>query len=78
MTLARILGKPTPKTLPFKDVEGLLCGLGCTVVEGDESRVHFLLNGQVWYTHRPHPGRDALQYQIRGVRDFPIETGIES
>lgn len=40
-TLEAIFSTPVPKTLAWKDIESLFRALGCTVVEGDGSRVSF-------------------------------------
>lgn len=77
-TLDAIMAAPMPKTLPFRDIEALLRGIGCRVVESRGSGVNFSIRGEVWYTHRPHPGKDALQYQIRGVKAFLIAIGVEA
>lgn len=77
-TLAVLLVNPTPKALPFRDIESLLRGLGCTVKEREGSRVVFVKDGKPWATHRPHPDRMAREYQIKGVRAFLDELGIKS
>ncbi len=75
-TLTAILASPAPKTLPFRDVESLLKGLDCVVVEAEGSRVVFVRKGRSWATHRPHPGKECLGHHIRGVRQFLKEIGV--
>lgn len=76
-TLAAILANPTPKAMPFRDIESLLKGLGCKAREREGSRVVFVKDGVPWATHRPHPDKEAREYQIRGVRSFLEELGIK-
>ena len=75
--LAAILASPAPKAIPFRDIESLLRGLGCTVKEREGSRVVFVKDGVPWATHRPHPDKMAREYQIKGVRSFLEELGVE-
>lgn len=75
-TLAAIMSDPAPKTLPFKDVESLLRGIGCKVKEHEGSRVGFVKDGIPWTTHRPHPGKEIPGYQIKQVRGFLKDLGI--
>lgn len=77
-TLAAIFATPVPKAVPFRDVESLLKGLGCTVKEREGSRVVFMKDGIPWATHRPHPDKMAREYQIKSVRAFLDELGIQS
>ncbi|MDL2279908.1 type II toxin-antitoxin system HicA family toxin [Desulfovibrio sp. OttesenSCG-928-G11] len=51
--------------------------MGCEVVEGDGSRVAFLRDGQKADFHRPHPGKEALPYQVRNARNFLSKIGVE-
>ena len=69
-TLEAIFASPTPKTLPFKEMESLFRAIGCEVLEGDGSRVAFKLRGVRVAFHRPHPGKEAQEYQVRAARDF--------
>lgn len=69
-TMTAIMAHPAPKTLPFRDVESMLKGLGCAVVEAEGSRIVFVRKEHAWATHRPHPGKEARGYHIRGVRQF--------
>jgi len=47
------------------------------VIEGRGSRVRFELNGVVATFHRPHPAKDAQNYQIRDARDFLDRAGVK-
>ena len=75
-TLNAIFAGSAPKTLPFRDIESLLKGLGCVVVEAEGSRVVFVFNEHAWATHRPHPGKEARRYHIKGVRHFLGALGV--
>lgn len=74
--LGALFGKPTPKTMVFRDIEYLLSGLGCTIIEGEGSRVSFFLNDEIWHTHRPHPGKEAYGFHIRDVKRFLMDAGV--
>ncbi len=76
-TLAALMGSPTPKSLPFRNVESLLAALGCEVAEGEGSRVSFNLKGRSMTLHRPHPGKDIQSYQIRDVKGFLKKAGVQ-
>ena len=75
-TLEAVFASPTPKTLPFNDMESLFQSVGCEVIEGDGSRVAFKLRGVRVAFHRPHPKKVAQEYQVRAARDFFEALGI--
>ena len=62
--------KPTPRTLPWLDIENLLVSLGADVREGAGSAVSFRLKGHRLSLHRPHPRKEAKPYMVREVLDF--------
>ncbi len=76
-TLTAIFSTPTPTTLAWRQVESLLIALDAQVIEGRGSRVRFELNGVIATFHRPHPHKEAKPYQIRDVRAFLTQAGIE-
>lgn len=76
-TLAVILSASIPRSLPFRDIESLLRGIGCSIEEGDGSRVSFIFGEHSWTTHRPHPGKEARDYHIKRVRVFLEKIGHE-
>lgn len=76
-TLAAVFAKQIPRSLSFRDIESLLNAVGCGTDEGDGSRVLFFRDGLDWQTHRPHPGKEAKPYQIKEVREFLRELGVE-
>ncbi len=63
--------------LEWRKIEALLVALGTQVIEGDGSRVTFLLNGRRADFHRPHPGKEALRYRVKAVREFLEYAGIK-
>jgi HicA toxin of bacterial toxin-antitoxin, len=75
-TLQAIFTKPTIATLEWVRIEALFISLGCRVIEGRGSRVRFECNGIVSVFHRPHPAKEAKQYQVEQARDFLIAIGI--
>lgn len=77
-TLAAIFASPIPRSLTCRDVESLLRALECTKTEGDGSAVTYGRDGKGVSFHRPHPGREMKQYQIKLVRTFLVNIGVES
>jgi hypothetical protein len=51
--------------------------LGAEVIEGDGSRVSFILKGEKADFHRPHPGKEAKRYQVRNASDFLTRAGVQ-
>lgn len=54
-TLSAIFADPINGNIEWRSIESLLIVLGCQMIEGNGSRVTFLLNGQRADFHRPHP-----------------------
>lgn len=77
-TLAEVFRRPTTVTLEWKRIEALFIALGAEVIEGDGSRVRFVLNDVVGTFHRPHPHKEAKPYQIRDARTFLTGAGVEA
>ncbi|WP_245515388.1 type II toxin-antitoxin system HicA family toxin [Rhizobium deserti] len=46
------------------------------MVEGSGSRVRFEKDGKVETFHRPHPAKEAKQYQVRAARAYLIRLGF--
>jgi hypothetical protein len=74
-TLEAIWLEPVNGNLQWSRIESLLVGLGCRVVEGAGSSVTFEWQGRRAYFHRSHPGKEALRYRVKLIREFlqPIE-----
>lgn len=74
-TLQAVFRNPVPATIAWADIEGLLIAVGCEVLEGTGSRVRFARGAQVETFHRPHPDKEAKQYQVRSARAFLTRLG---
>jgi hypothetical protein len=76
--LNAVLADPVNGNLEWLRIESMLNALGCRVIEGPGSAVTFECNGHRASFHRPHPGKEALRYRIKAVREFIEKTGIET
>jgi len=75
-TLEKIFQEPV-KPLEWQKIEKLFIALGAEVFEGKGSRVSFILNEIPMTFHRPHPEKEVKKYQIRYVKEFLTEAGID-
>ena len=75
-TLEAIFSTQVPATLPWRRIEVFFMALGATKEEGRGSLVNFKLRGKTVTFHRPHPQKEAKQYQIRRARKFLEEVEI--
>jgi len=75
-TLKAISTTPTLGNLEWRKIEALFVALGATVIEGNGSRVSFVLNNEKGDFHRPHPGKEAKRYQVRNALDFLDRAGV--
>ena len=75
-TLAAIFSQPIPATIEWRRIEALLLALGATLIEGNGSRVSFILNNEKADFHRPHPDKNAKRYQVQNARDFLSRAGV--
>lgn len=55
----------------------LIRALEGQVIQEDGSRVRFDLNGVSLNIHSPHPQKEPKHYQVKAVRDFLLNSGIE-
>ena len=76
-TLQVLYRNPVVNNLEFKKIESLLVALGAELIEGEGSRVRFVLNGVVATFHRPHPNKEAKPYQVRDARNFLTQAGVK-
>ena len=76
-TLQAVFGSPTPKGMPWADIESLLIAAGATVTEGKGSRVKFDANGITVAFHRPHKPKTARAYQVVLAREFLESIGVK-
>ena len=76
-TLKAIFAKSCCQQCKFSDIEALVIALGGEVREGDGSRVALLLDGGVKHAHRPHPGKEAKQYQVKEIKEWLTAIGVK-
>ncbi|MEN8218802.1 MAG: type II toxin-antitoxin system HicA family toxin [Pseudomonadota bacterium] len=75
-TLEAIFSEPVPNSMEWSRIESLFVALGADIIEGNGSRVRFVLNEVVGSFHRPHPGKEAKPYQVRDARYFLEQAGV--
>lgn len=75
-TLEAVFRDPVSATIVWADVERMLVHYGAAIVEVSGSRIKIKLNGVPADFHRPHPQKEAKQYQIRAVRAFLTQAGV--
>ncbi len=75
-TLEAIFSEPVPKSMEWSRIESLFIALGAEIIEGNGSRVRFVLNKVVASFHRPHPSKEAKPYQVRDARNFLEQAGV--
>lgn len=61
----------------MRAIEALLTSVGCTVIEGDGSRVRFVKGEAIATFHRPHPEKEAKPYQVRDAKAFLEQIGAK-
>ena len=76
-TLAAVFKDPVSGTIEWAAIESLLRAVGCELIEGSGSRVRFHKDRELETFHRPHPAKEAKQYQVRAARAFLIRLGVE-
>ncbi|HYW11770.1 MAG TPA: type II toxin-antitoxin system HicA family toxin [Longimicrobium sp.] len=76
-TLEAVFRDPVCAPIVWDDVERMLVHYGADILEGRGSRISMELNGIGADLHRPHPQKEAKQYQIRAVRALLTQAGIE-
>lgn len=76
-TIAVIFSDPVAMSLAWDHIESLFVALGADVIEGNGSRVGFIVCGERADFHRPHPGKEAKPYQVRAARAFLERIGVK-
>ncbi len=76
-TLDALFAEPINGNMDWARIEAALVAMGCRVIEGPGSAVTFEHNGHRANFHRPHPGKEALRYRIKAVREFLEKIGVE-
>jgi hypothetical protein len=74
--LVIVFTDPVSGTIEWAAVEKLLVAAGARVIEGNGSRVRFEKDGEVETFYRPHPAKEAKQYQVRAARAFLERIGV--
>lgn len=77
-TLKAIFAQPVASNIKFADIEAMVIALGGEVHPGNGSRVAMVLGGGIKHAHRPHPGKEAKQYQIKEIREWLTATGVKA
>ena len=75
-TLEAVFADPVRSSIKWADIQSLLLASGATLIEGEGSRVRFLLNGEVATFHRPHPEPTTDKGSVKAVRRFLINAGV--
>jgi len=76
-TLDLIFSEPVAGNVEWRRIETLLTALGAQIIEGSGSRITVLLNGMRADFHRPHPGKEALRYRVKAVRELLEKAGVK-
>ena len=76
-TLSILFAKPVTSSLDWAHIEPLFTALGAQTIEGNGSRVRFILNNVVGTFHRPHPAKEAKPYQVLDARRVLEQAGIK-
>lgn len=75
-TLEAVFRDPVSATIVWADVERMLVHHGATITERSGSRIFVMLDGHPAMFHRPHPQKEAREYQVREVRALLTLAGI--
>jgi hypothetical protein len=76
-TLQAIFADPVLSNIPWADIEALFIALGAEITEGRGSRKRIFLNNIRSVFHRPHPEKETDKGQIKSIRRFLQDAGIE-
>jgi len=75
-TLKAIFTKPDRKNIPWDDFISLLQALGADFTEKGGSMLGVRLNGKYAVFHLPHPGREIYPSDLKRIRRYLREAGI--
>ena len=76
-TYDAIFAEPIRRNIVWNDVVALVKAIGGNVTQGDGSRVRFDLNDISLNIHSPHPQKELKRYQVKAIREFLINTGVD-
>ena len=76
-TYDAIFAQPIRRNIVWNDVVSLIKAVGGRVTQGDGSGVRFDLNVISLNIHSPHPQKELKKYQVKAVREFLINAGVD-
>jgi HicA toxin of bacterial toxin-antitoxin, len=76
-TYSALFAEPIRRNILWNDVVSLILALDGQVLQGDGSRVRFDLNDVSLNIHSPHPQKELKRYQVKAVREFLVNAGVE-
>jgi hypothetical protein len=65
------------RNIEWRAVTELIEALGEQVLHGESSRVRFDLNGVSLNIHSWHPQRELKRYQVKALREFLTNSGVQ-
>jgi len=77
-TLKSIFERPDRKDILWDDFIGLLVFLGATIRQQGGSAHGIRLNGEYAVFHRPHPGNTIYPSDLKRIRNFFKNAGVEN
>lgn len=76
-TLKAIFANPVSAAIIWADIERLFLAVGAKRFMGHGSRVRFIYEDKKATFHRPHPGKEAKEYQVKDARVFLENIGVK-
>jgi HicA toxin of bacterial toxin-antitoxin, len=76
-TYSALFAEPIRRNILWNDVVSLVLALDGQVLQGDGSRVRFDLHEVSLNIHSPHPQKELKRYQVKAVREFLLNAGVE-
>jgi HicA toxin of bacterial toxin-antitoxin, len=77
ITYSALFAEPIRRNILWNDVVSLILAFDGKVLQGDGSRVRFDLNGVSLNIHSPHPQKELKRYQVKAVREFLVNAGVD-
>jgi HicA toxin of bacterial toxin-antitoxin, len=76
-TYSALFAEPIRRNILWNEVVSLILALDGQVLQGDGSRVRFDLNEVSLNIHSPHPQKELKRYQVKAIREFLVNAGVE-
>jgi HicA toxin of bacterial toxin-antitoxin, len=76
-TYSTLFAEPIRRNILWNDVVSLILALDGQVLQGDGSRVRFDLKDVSLNIHSPHPQKELKRYQVKAVREFLLNAGVD-